>query len=44
MPSIEYQVTSKNFTFVKNLSREETCRFINDQFRSWTEYSIALLF
>jgi len=37
MPSIEYTVMSKNFTFLKSLSRSELKEYIDQSFQKWDE-------
>jgi hypothetical protein len=41
-PSIEYHISSRNLTFIKPLTRQQTRRFIADSFQNWVEASIAL--
>lgn len=42
-PSLEYSVPSKNFLFVKTLSREENDEFIGSKFIEWHALAIACL-
>jgi len=42
-PCVEYHISSKNFIFIKQLSKVEISIFINSEFEGWTETSIACL-
>jgi len=42
-PSIEYSIPSKNFLFVKTLTREENNDFIHYKFAGWDNQAIACL-
>lgn len=42
-PSIEYSVPSKNFLFVKTLTREENNDFITNKFSDWHNQAIGCL-
>lgn len=42
-PCVEYHISAKNFTFIKQLSRVEISNFINAEFEGWTNTSIACL-
>ena len=42
-PSLEYSIPSKNFLFVKTLTREENQDFIANKFADWHNQAIACL-
>lgn len=42
-PCVEYHISAKNFTFIKQLSRVENSNFISAEFEGWTDKSIACL-
>lgn len=42
-PTIEYSIPSKNFTFIKTLSKGELAEFISQRFQDWQLRSIELL-
>ena len=42
-PCIEYNVSTRSTSLVKQLTREETCAFIRKEFEEWTDQSIALI-
>ena len=42
-PSIEYSIPSKNFLFIKTLSRDENADFLSNKFADWQNMAIRCL-
>lgn len=43
LPSIEYSIPAKNFTFIKTLTQAELCEFMEAKFFDWHLMSIDTL-